>query len=129
MADSEGALQPEVARGAADHHAVGARVSGPAVGRLAPGREIARAELERHVRALPGGELDLLEAAQLAWRLTRGRRVAEVELDDLGTGSRAGVRDAPRHPGAGAAPRVGPQPGVAPSGGREPVAAREQRPL
>src|SRR3954452_10750665 len=127
MADSEGALEPEVARGAADHHAVGARVGGPAVGRLAPGREIARAEPERHVRALPGGELDLLEAAQLAWRLTRGRRVAEVELDDLGAGSRAGVRDAQRHRGAVRAARVDLQPVVAEGGVREPVAEREQR--
>src|SRR3954453_6644106 len=107
MADSEGALQPEVARGAADHHAVAARVGGPAVGRLAPGREIPRAEPERHVRALPGGEPDLLEAAQLAWRLTRGRRVAEVELDDLGTGSRAGVSYDEQPPGGGPRARGG----------------------
>src|SRR4051812_29065497 len=126
MADLEGALHPEVARGAADHHAVGARVGGPAVARLAPGREIARAELERHVRALAGGEPDLLEAAQLAWRLARGRRVAEVELDDLGTGSRAGVRDAQRHRGAVPPPRVGLPPGVAGGGGREPAAARRK---
>src|SRR4051794_9852023 len=125
MGDLGGALEPEVARGAADHHAVGARVGGPAVGRLAPGREIARAEPERHVRALPGGELDLLEAAQLAWRLARGRRVAEIELDDLGTGSRAGVCDAQRHPSAGAPPRGGPPPGGAQSGGREPRAETE----
>src|SRR4051794_25638788 len=104
MADSEGALQPEVARGAADHHAVAARVGGPAVGRLAPAREIARAEPERHVRALPGGELELLEAAQLAWRLARGRRVAEVELDDLGTRSRARGLGAPGPPGGVAPP-------------------------
>src|SRR3954454_16393266 len=113
MADPEGALQPDVARGAADHHAVGSRVGGPAVGRLAPGREIARAEPERHVRALPGGELDLLEAAQLAWRLTRGRRAAAAALADLGTGSCAGVRDAQRHRGAVPAPRVDLQPVVA----------------
>src|SRR5437867_3262261 len=83
----DGALEPDVPRGAADHDAIAPRRHRPTISRRVPVGEGAGVEHELHARALAGREVDLCEALERLRRLRSGRRharQAEVELGHVG---------------------------------------------
>src|SRR3989442_11048007 len=82
---------PDIARGASDGDAVHPVDDLPRVGLGVPTREGPLVERDRHRPALAGLQEDLLEAAELARRLARGRRLLHVDLRDLGAGDTPGV--------------------------------------
>src|SRR6266566_7885463 len=85
----------------------------PATCDRVPVRRVAGAELECHPLALPGLQAHLLEALELARRITGRSRQGQVQLDDVRPGALPGVLDG--HTGNERATRVesrtGAQPG------------------
>lgn len=80
--------------GVADEHRALADGCGPAIMQLVPVLEGSSADGDGHVAALSWLQGDLLEAAQfLDWHIDHAVLVADVELDDFGAGSLAGVLD------------------------------------